>query len=80
MALKKDERKSKLMDIPHKKDTSIMENYVPTNNVLPIHNIIKSHLVIFHHSSEKLCSKSIESLTLQITETIDNYLNKTDKS
>ena len=68
------------MDTPHKKDALIMENYVPTINILPIHNIIKSHLVIFHHSSEKLSSKSIESLSLQMTETIDNFLNKTDKS
>jgi len=68
------------MDTPHKKETSIMENYVPTHNVLPIHNIIKSHLVIFHHSNEKLCAKGIETLSLQITETIENFLNKSDKS
>ena len=68
------------MDTTHKKETSIMENYVPTHHVLPIHNIIKGHLVIFYHSNNKLCSQAIENLSLQITETIENFLNKSDKS
>ena len=68
------------MDTTHTKGTSIMENYVPTHNLLPIHHIIKGHLVIFHHSNNKLCSQAIESLSLQIMESIESFLKKSDKS
>lgn len=67
------------MDTSIKKDTLIMENYVPTHNLLPIHHIIKGHLVIFHHSNNKLCPQSIEGLSLQIMESIESFLKKSDK-
>jgi hypothetical protein len=47
--------------------------------MVPFHNIIKSHLVIFQHSNEKLTGSLIDALSLEITETIETYLNKSDK-
>lgn len=43
-------------------------------NAEPIHNIVKGNLV--QHSHEKLGAKLIETLTLEITETIEFFLNK----
>lgn len=61
------------------KEKIFMEDYAPTVNMLPIHNIIKSHLVLFHHSSEKLCSGVIDSLALRMTETIECFINNSMK-
>lgn len=43
-------------------------------NPIPIHNIIKSNLV--QHSNKTLCSSVINELSIQITETIESFLNK----
>ena len=52
-----------------------MENINPTTvNREPLHNIIKSNLV--QHSNETLVSNLIDELSLQITETIESFLNK----
>jgi hypothetical protein len=57
----------------------MIENYSPDIHILPIHNIVKSHLVIFQHSNATLCPQSIEELSLQITETIESFLNSRQK-
>lgn len=62
-----------------KRENNTMEEYAPSYDMLPIHNIIKSHLVIAQHSSEKLCPKIIDILSLKITETIDSFLKKNVK-
>lgn len=43
-------------------------------NPVPIHNIVKSNLV--QHSNKVLCSSVIDELSVQITETIELFLNK----
>lgn len=59
-----------------KKDKTIMEDSnIPLKlNPTPIHNIIKSNLV--QHSNKILCSHTIDELSVQITETIEWFLNK----
>lgn len=58
------------------KDKFIMEDFINSVklNPVPIHNIVKSNLV--QHSNEKLCPRIIEELSIQITETIECFLNK----
>jgi len=51
-----------------------MDNTQVKLNPIPIHNIIKSNLV--QHSNKTLCSSVINELSLQITETIECFLNK----
>jgi hypothetical protein len=52
-----------------------MENSNSTTvNTQPLHNIVKSNLV--QRSNQTLCSTVIDSLSLEIAETIANFLNK----
>ena len=53
-----------------------MEDYMPDHEMVHIRNIVKSHLVIFQHSSKKLCAETIDELSLKVTETIDFLMKK----
>lgn len=67
------------MNSTNKKENPIMENYTPGINMVPIQNIIKSHLVLFQHTHEKLTAPLIDTLALEITETIESFLSKSSK-
>lgn len=53
-----------------------MDTYTPTFWMLPILNIIKGNLV--QYSNESLCPNVINNLSLEITESLEEFLRQSE--